>query len=202
MEQHTITTTIYKFNELAKDVQDKVVQNLYDINVDYEDWHEFVLEDAKQVGKILGIDISNIFYRGFSSQGDGACFEGTYEHAKGSVKAIKEYAPKDEELHSIAEEMQRLQKPYFYQIRADVEHSGHYYHDMCTAFSFYRDGYEIYDEKFDEEPFKEVIRDFMKWIYKALQSEYDYKTSREAIVETIEANEYDFTVDGKLYNKG
>jgi hypothetical protein len=33
-----------------------------------------------------------------------------------------------------------------------------------------------------------------------LQREYDYLTSEEAIRETIEANDYDFTEDGKLFN--
>lgn len=32
-----------------------------------------------------------------------------------------------------------------------------------------------------------------------LQQEYDYLTSREAIEETIRANEYDFTEDGKIF---
>ena len=32
-----------------------------------------------------------------------------------------------------------------------------------------------------------------------LDNEYDYLTGKEAIIETIEANEYDFTEDGKIY---
>lgn len=32
-----------------------------------------------------------------------------------------------------------------------------------------------------------------------LQKDYEYQTSAEAITETIECNEYEFTVDGKLY---
>lgn len=32
-----------------------------------------------------------------------------------------------------------------------------------------------------------------------LQNEHDYLISEEAIIESIESNEYDFTVDGKLY---
>ena len=31
-----------------------------------------------------------------------------------------------------------------------------------------------------------------------LASEYDYLSSEEAIIETIEANDYDFTAEGKL----
>lgn len=32
-----------------------------------------------------------------------------------------------------------------------------------------------------------------------LDNEYDYLTGKEAVIETIEANEYDFTEDGKIY---
>jgi len=31
-----------------------------------------------------------------------------------------------------------------------------------------------------------------------LQQEYEYQTSKKAVIETIEANEYEFTKDGKL----
>ena len=30
-------------------------------------------------------------------------------------------------------------------------------------------------------------------------NEYDYLTGKEAIIETIEANDYDFTAEGELY---
>lgn len=36
-------------------------------------------------------------------------------------------------------------------------------------------------------------------ILESLMSEYDYRTSREAIEETILCNNYEFTEDGKLY---
>jgi len=32
-----------------------------------------------------------------------------------------------------------------------------------------------------------------------LQHEHDYLTSEEAIIETIEANDYDFTANGDIY---
>jgi hypothetical protein len=32
-----------------------------------------------------------------------------------------------------------------------------------------------------------------------IQNEFEYLQSKEAIIETIKANDYDFTEDGKLY---
>ena len=46
----------------------------------------------------------------------------------------------------------------------------------------------------------ELLRDYMHWIYKRLNAESDYMMSDEAITETIEANEYEFTVDGEFYS--
>jgi len=201
MRTDTISTDVYKFEELSKESKEKAIEKLHDCNTDYYDWHDGTTEDAKQIAEILGIDITNIYFSGFYSQGDGACFEGSYEYKKGSVKAIKEYAPKDEKLHSIAEELFQLQKSHAYKISAKVVQSGHYNHSGCTDLTFYRDGESYWGNMIvDEEAFTEVLRSFMDWIYKALERQYDYLRSDEAIKETIEANEdWEFTVDGTKY---
>lgn len=57
MRTETTTRTLYKFNELPEDVKDKVVEKLYDINVDSSFWYESTLEDAKNIGvNIKGFD--------------------------------------------------------------------------------------------------------------------------------------------------
>mgnify|MGYP000137187007 CR=1 FL=1 len=63
------------------------------------DWWDSTYEDAVTVGALLGIRIDThtvrtsrgreyqetcIWFSGFSSQGDGACFEGSYRYAKGA----------------------------------------------------------------------------------------------------------------------
>ena len=58
----------------------------------------------------------HLVFRGFASQGDGASFEGQYSHARGAARAIRAHAPKDEELHRIADELQAVQKRNFYQL--------------------------------------------------------------------------------------
>jgi hypothetical protein len=111
--------TVYKFDELSDEAKEKAREWWREGGLDYE-WYDCVESDFKEIGKILGIDVTKIFFTGFSSQGDGACFEGYYEYAKGSVKKLKEYAPQDTELHRIAEELAQAQKRFFYGIDAVI----------------------------------------------------------------------------------
>lgn len=66
-------------------------------------------------------------------------------------------------------------------------------HSGCTSFNIGNDGRELGDV---EDDLIQLLRDFMDWIYKQLETEYDYKTSREQIIETIKANDYEFDEDG------
>ena len=187
--------TLYTFDELDDSAKETARQWYREGAFDWE-WWDF--EDSKACGKILGIDIDKIYFSGFASQGDGACFEGSYSYAKGAVKAIKAYAPTDKTLHQIAEDLQSIQRRYFYQLSASVKHSGHYYHENCTEISVSddRDGYG-WDAGIEaEDAITEALRDFMRWIYRQLESEYEYINSDEAVDESILINEYTFDEEG------
>lgn len=200
MRQDTVTTDVYKFEELTDEAKQNALEELHDINTDY-DWWNFVYEDTKEAGKLIGIDIDTIYFSGFSSQGDGACFEGSYAYKKGSVKAIKEFNPNDEELHSIVESLCNIQKSAFYSLTAKVKQRGRYMHENCTDIDVYdsRTDEGVYDEFGTAGELTKALRAFMTWIYKRLEFTYDDLQSEEAIISTIEANEYEFTKDGKLY---
>ena len=71
---------------------------------------------------------------------------------------------------------------------------------MSTRFDIDLGDEENRDESLDdetEEAFKEVSQDLMRWIYKALKADYEYRMSDEAIEEDIRANEYEFTEEGE-----
>lgn len=55
-----ITTTVFKFDELEDSAKDKAIENLWDINI-FDDWHEFVYEDSKTIGELMGISINKIY---------------------------------------------------------------------------------------------------------------------------------------------
>lgn len=201
----TINKTVCEFKELPESARDKALQELREIATTY-DWWDFVYDDAKAIGKILGIEIKDIWFRGFSSQGDGACFEGQYKYKKGCVKKIKEYAPIDEKLHEIAQTLYEIQRPNFYRLVAEVKHQGRSYHEFCTNITVYNEHFESpyyyshdYVDNDTHESISEVLRDFMKWIYKQLENEYDSLTSEESLIENAEANDYEFYEDGSIF---
>lgn len=206
-----LTKTVYSYSELDERAKDKARDWYREAGLDYE-WWDSVYEDCKTIFDILGITSEKqiklsgggyrnevaIYFSGFSSQGDGACFEGSYRYNKGAAKAIRTHAPMDKELHRIADELQRIQKSNFYSIRAKIKQSGNYSHSGCTDFEVTdtRSQYGDCTSKVEDE-IKQVMRDLMDWIYKQLESEYDALQSDESVAESIEANEYEFEKDGR-----
>lgn len=144
-------------------------------------WSDSVIEDAKEIGALIGFRIDSVYFSGFWSQGDGACFTGDLYYAKGASKRIREYAPRDTELHDIADRWTALQRANFYAISGTVQHSGHYYHSGCTSFEFEdaRYCYGWTNGGFDEDEAKQIARDFMDWIYARLEKEYEYAQAWE-----------------------
>ena len=193
--------TVYQFNELSDAAKDKAIEDYRQDGFDYE-WWDYIFEDAKRMGALMGITVDNIYFSGFSSQGDGACFEGSYEYVKGSVKAIRdETGDNDKDLTAIAKGLQAEQRRNFYGLSASVKQRGHYSHEFCTEIDVQdnRDNapWQVADEV--EEAIKDLLRDFMRWIYRSLEREWDYMNSDAAITETIEANEYEFLENGRMY---
>lgn len=200
MQVITETKTVYSFDELSEKAKEKALQEHASHNDGF--YAEHVIDDAKSIAALMGWRIEQVYYSGFWSQGDGACFQGVLQYAKGCTKAVKAYAPKDAELYRIAQAWQDLQKRNFYAISANVRHSGHYYHNGCTVFdcqdsrnsSGYLENYEI------EKGIMQIARDFMDWIYKQLENAYDYETSEESLKDLCEANDYTFLSCGTMYN--
>lgn len=186
-----IETKVYTFDELSEEAKEKV-REWFITNDDFSYHAETVIDDAKQIGALMGIDIKRVFYSGFYSQGDGACFEGDYSYKKGSVKAVKEYAPLDKELHKIVEAIAKLQRQNFYRLTATVKQRGYYMHERCTEISV-----TDCDNK-TEQALAELLRDYMQWIYSQLEKENEYQSSEEVVDENIKANEYEFTEEGEI----
>ena len=122
-----ITTTVYTLHELSSTAQEKA-RDWYRQHHADSNWYENVYEDFREVCGIFGIDLrqrvfrlSNgrfmeepcIWFSGFCSQGDGACFEGRWHWQPATVRRIRKYAPQGHELHRIADALQAVQKRNF-----------------------------------------------------------------------------------------
>ena len=141
-----------------------------------------------------------IWFSGFWSQGDGGSYEGYWSYAKGATKRIRDYAPKDATLHSIADRLQAIQRRNFYQLCAEATHRGRYYHEFCMSVDLTRDSRTSQAATEDaEEIVTEALRDLARWLYRLLEAEHDYLTSDESIEDGLIANEYIFTEGGRRF---
>lgn len=200
MRQQTIN--VYTFDELSDGAKETARQNWREGHLDY-DWWDSTYEDFIQILEILGYEVSerDIYFTGFWSQGDGASFTGLYSYAKGSTRRIREYAPKDVELHAIADELCAMQRHNFYQVTGSISRIGHYVHEcsmQCNvdrADSVYW-SQAAYDKAHDT--FEDCSRRLAQWLYSALAREYEYQMGDESIDESIAANEAEFHGDGSL----
>lgn len=207
-----IETTVYRLEELADAAKDKA-RGWYREGATSDDWHEFVYEDFETIAAMLGVELKTqtvrlygggtrqkprIFFSGFWSQGDGACFEAHYRYKAGAAKAIRQHAPQDSDLHEIADTLQSIQRRNFFQIIADVSHRGRYYHEYSMSIVVDRDSPQSVTGE-DEERIAELLRDLARWLYRQLEREYEYQTSDAIIDEAILANDYTFTKEGRRF---
>jgi len=194
-----IVTDVYTFDLLSDKAKEKA-RDWYRKSPANDDFYATcVIEDAKTVFISAGWEIRKVYYSGFSSQGYGACFEGSWSAKAVNVAAMKENAPLDVELHRITEELAKVAAHFPLSI-GGVKQSGHYYHEQCTQFSF-----ELEDKAHSdvvssvEDAFIEASRDAMRWIYRTLEKEWEYQNSDETVDDNILANDYTFTAQGNRF---
>lgn len=207
----TIETQIFTFKELSNAAKEKAREWYRAGNCEDAQWADFVIEDAEQIASLLGIEFDqrefktmgggsgsapNVYWSGFWSQGDGACFEGVYRYKKGAIKAVKDYAPQDEKLHRIAQALQDVQKRHFYKLVATCKHRGHYSHSGCMSIDIEHDEDRYRDVSAAGSDLEAALRRFADWIYAQLEKEWGYQNADEQVDESIIANGYEFTADG------
>ena len=210
-----IHTTVYRLEELSAAAKEQARARFREGGCLDDCWFEFVYDDFERICAILGVELDtrslrlygggqrrrpSIWFSGFWSQGDGACFEGRYSYARDAMCRIREYAPTDSELHRIAEELQAIQRRNFYRLSATITHRGRYYHEHSMAIAVARDTADGQDMTHDaEDTVTEALRALARWLYRQLEREFDYQTSDEAVDEAITINEYTFTEAGRRF---
>ena len=210
----TIETTVYTIDELS-DAAKENARIWYRDQGLHDEWYDFVYEDFETICKLLGVTLATapvrlygggtrdkpqVWFSGFSCQGDGASFAGRYSHAKGAARAIRAHAPNDEELHRIADELQAVQRRNFFQLHSTVRQSGRYCHEYTMAIAVERDSPTWQPPTDDAEDIvTEAMRDLARWLYRQLRSEYEHQTADHAVDEIVEANAWTFTADGTRF---
>ena len=209
----TIETTVFEFSELEDDAKEKARQ-WYRGGPDFF-FNDYMIDNFVEVCEMMGIEVDthsvplmngttrqapDVFWSGFSSQGDGASFAGSYNHQKGSAAAIRSEYPTDTDLHEIADDLRGIQKRNFFQLSARISCSGSYSNEMSMTAKVERDSPTYQDETEDaEEVIQDAMRSLAQWLYSNMEREFDYQYSDEQVDESINANEYTFTEEGERF---
>jgi len=173
-------TKVYPFAELSDDAKETAIQSMADINVNYE-WWDCIHEDAANVDiKLTEFDID---------RGSYCCGHFTENAEDVAESILKEHGESCETYNTAKAFLDEYQEG-----KAGFE---------TDLDALYPDETPSYEEFEDTGAYDDIMNEFKRSILEdyriMLQKQFEYLTSEEAIIETIEVNEYEFTADGKLY---
>ena len=169
----TVRTKVYKFNELTEQAKEIAIDRMCEINVGH-DWWCGIYMDAENIGlNITSFDLDR------------------NRHAKGEFIQTAIYCA-----NKIMTEHGETCETYktaanFIAASKEIEQRAEIEGKDGDEDYWYQD--EI--EELEEEFLKSLCEDYSI----LLQKECEYLESDEAIIETIEANDYEFLATGKLF---
>lgn len=217
----------YSFEELSPEAKEKALDHFRDANVDYDGWHDHIIEDFKEdLLHNFGFDEVDVQYSGFYSQGDGASFTGYCGNSEKFMKNglgitkstdlidMGEEKKSDDDdlvdlmgdLRDIGFDTRERYKPddFYFSV---VRNTHRYSHENTIEGEIEVDEIEL-DRDDDRDPdgmidgltdqTTEWARSKSRELYDMLYKEYEYLTSDDAVEDTIIANDYKFKEDGSL----
>jgi hypothetical protein len=196
-----ICTDVFEFDELDAEAKEKARAWYRDAWSDDTFWSEHIVEELKdEIGPLCGFTIKDVYWRGFWSQSDGASFVGSWHASDVDATRLKAYAPQDTELRRIADGLAKIAAAYP-SAAMEIKARGYGCHELCTE--FWWTDFDSYDalpaDRDAEEEARELARDLMRWLYRSLEKEYEWTNADEQVDDSIRANEYTFTADGRRF---
>lgn len=162
----TIEIKVYKFDELDKQTQEKVIENYRYINVDNTFWYDCIKEEFDELG--ISITAFNLDRGNYAK----IYIDNLEETSKNIIEEFGDSVLIKQTAKNYINEYEKIQANF--KEDEDIERE-----------------VELLDDQYE----KEYSEDILSY----LRSNYDWETSDESVYQTIEANEYDFTIEGKIY---
>ena len=177
----THVKTLFTFDELSKEAQEKAIEELSDCNVDH-DWWDGTYEDAATIGlKITEFDTDRGTIRGDLT-----------EHLLDCCKLIRKNHGKECDTFATAKQclteyIKAFKKDGW---KEDMDLGDYTPVKLLSEFSYYDEAADV------ENDFKKaLLEDYLA----ILRKEYEYLTGEKAIKETIKANDWYFNAEGELH---
>jgi len=193
MRTETITKEIYTYDELPEDAKERVLEKHWDINVDGDYWYDYDGKTgftSKEIAK----------YRLDSEHTDDLL---TYKKLYFSIDRgwYIQFVNAEFKHDETARKFLGVPKKLWDRINWDI-YTPHYNQNTRLDWEFLDNyGYSIAPTEKQLIIIERAVERFADKVSEALsglEKTYEYCTSREAIEETIKANEYEFTLDGNI----
>lgn len=173
----TVSINVYSFSELSEEAKQKALNKLADINFNYE-WWDDIYEDAKYIGlKLTSFDLDR------NRHCKGEFLLDAQEVANKIISEHGESCSTYETAKNFLSEWSDLVSKYSDGINTDIVTEDNQYD---------------FDQEADDLE-NEFLSSLCEDYSMILQRDYEYRYSEEAIIETIEVNEYEFTENGDLF---
>ena len=218
----TMQIQVYEFSELPSNAQ-------YHAIAEYgqppDDWHDEIIQRAKEEGPERGFNLNEVQFSGFHSQGDGASWTGFVDLATFLVYHSK---PEDADYAQYIV-LAELIKDGWCEGHVVISRSAFYYNHSGTMRSdgiddrlYYADEDSVMDKGILEGAnvqelaksidYEELLIELEEWllgkaqkyadgIYKQLREEYDSYTSEEYFKDLCDINGWRFDKRGILINE-
>ncbi len=187
MRKFTTEHTVYKFEELSEEAQQKAIENNYDINVDYYWYYDEILEEiASDYGvNLIWSDLCFDLDRG------SYLYMDNHDHGRSGQTSDIEDAHKFLKRAGLDLRTRDARELLDNGISLATKHygggDGRNYIDTNYA--------DVSDET--DQKLQNTIDELCDRLRTLLRDDYEYRTSEEAIRETLIENEYEFYEDGR-----
>jgi hypothetical protein len=174
---------VYNFSELSKEVQEKVIDKHREINIDWNDWYEFEYEGFHEELEKVGLSCESFCFD---------LYDRSFWMTNPKIEDIKKFllspmTDNEKLLNAIEEnpvdkDIEQLEENYTFGI--EEQRGCNFVYGLEEVGD--KHGYDYNGH------LKDILKDFLK----RLDESYNYLMTDEAIVDTIEANEYEFLENG------
>jgi len=184
------TFKVFNFKELNEEVKEKVLEKFRFVNVESDDWYEFLIEDFKEKLNKIGIDFKNVY---FSLDRDNYIYLDKPRITDEEKFILSIYTDESQKNQKILKELEKNkedEEEEDYSLSIETQ-----YYGGGTAKNYI----SCNTDKINEEEYTEYLDNILNDFKKQLSIYYEELTEDKAIIDFIEGNDFEFLENGEQF---
>jgi hypothetical protein len=207
----TVRTKIYKFNELSNEAKQKAIEKYRDNNIDYQFSFDEITGSVKKMAELFNLKFGREYtdLRTGHIEDNILQLSGTrlYKYLMNNYyddlftpKYIKIVDKVVKYRQFICKVIKGRDKDYTQIYSKNKRTNDCVLTGICYDNDILQPVYDFLKKPSKNTTFEDIVNDIESAISKTFRNEEEYINSDEYIIEEIEANDYEFMADGKMFN--